>query len=166
MRGTSGRVRQEASVATGIPEYISRMPVIPFATIAGRALPEASRWTCMSQRPGIRNLPVASITRAPGAGWIFFAMLVMRPSAMATNTSVRGAAPVASITVACWKTILCEKRAAEERAPRASCRSDRLFPVQLDVDRRDLAAIEIAQSLVVAGQAVEVRFHFVIGVGP
>ena len=166
MRGTSGRVRQDASVAIGIPEYISRMPVIPFATSTGRALPEASKWTCISHRPGIRNLPVASMTQAPGAGWVFFAMLVIRPSAMATETSTRGSAPVASMTVACWKTMLWENSAADERAPRASCRRDRLFPVQLDVDRRDFAAVEITQPLIVAGHAVEVRFHLIIGVGP
>jgi len=60
----------------------------------------------MSHKPGIRNLPVASIRRAPGGGGTFFPIATMRPSAIATETSARGGVPVASMTVACSKTRL------------------------------------------------------------
>src|SRR5947209_20588001 len=46
---------------------MSRAAVTPFAIISGPAKSEKTYrnpWMCMSHRPGIRNLPVPSITRA------------------------------------------------------------------------------------------------------
>ena len=51
---------------------MSRTPVIPLAMKSGKvtSLPPGTQspknvWMCMSQRPGMRNFPVPSTTRAP-----------------------------------------------------------------------------------------------------
>src|SRR5258706_14114359 len=88
---------------------MSRTVVIPLAMRSGRMnsrLPVGSpapvRWMCMSARPGIRNLPVASITRVPFGIW----MEESGPTAKIFSASIRivefgfGGAPVASIMVA------------------------------------------------------------------
>ena len=88
---------------------MSRTVVIPLATRSGRMnsrLPVGSpapvRWMCMSAKPGIRNLPVASITRVPFGIW----MEESGPTAKIFSSSIRivefgfGGAPVASIMVA------------------------------------------------------------------
>ena len=60
----------------------------------------------MSHRPGIKNFPVASTTRAPaGAGnSLEGPSPVIRPPEMITLISALGGAPVAAITVACVNT--------------------------------------------------------------
>ena len=47
---------------------MSRAPVIPLAIMSGPAKSEntyTKAWTCMSQRPGMRNLPRPSMFLAP-----------------------------------------------------------------------------------------------------
>ncbi|PYP40017.1 MAG: hypothetical protein DMD43_09470 [Gemmatimonadetes bacterium] len=89
---------------------ISRTPVIPLATSSGRkcaSSPGIAAWTCMSQRPGLRYLPEASITRAPrGAVTPASApSAVMRP--FSTTTVMPGTARPCStsMTVAWTKAI-------------------------------------------------------------
>ena len=63
--------RRQLSRASRSPP-MSRMPVIPFATRSGNSVCFAhtgfalmpAMWVCMSQSPGIRNFPRASIRRA------------------------------------------------------------------------------------------------------
>ena len=100
----------------------------------------------MSHKPGIRNLPAALITRAPGGTSILLPIPDMRPSAMLTEVSVRGGAPVASMTVACSKIIVWAE-AAETKAPKANRRESRLVQLFLFSFRLTVAILRLSKVL-------------------
>lgn len=99
-------MRQLCSVARSPP--ISRTVVTPCATSSGRSVSllhlgsalTPARWTCISHKPGMRNLPRASITRASPDGAVLLTLAIRSPS-IRTVQSVRGGPSVASITVTC-----------------------------------------------------------------
>ena len=80
---------------------------MPFAISSGKAASvEYDRWTCMSQSPGIRNLPEPSITRARRGSLTapdLPSEVILSPE-MTTVMSDCGGRPVASITVTRVKT--------------------------------------------------------------
>src|SRR5579864_7547322 len=89
---------------------MSRTPVTPLAMKSGRIMsrPPGNQFpkavcTCMSHRPGIRYLPVASITRAPLGMWNPFELETEMMRLPCTTTVVSGCTEEVAglMTVAC-----------------------------------------------------------------
>src|SRR5579863_6257307 len=121
MRGTSEWERHCWISGSGMPENISRTPVIPLATSIGKKASGKPKCMCMSQSPGIRNLPRASMICAPGGTLIFFPMARMRPPETTTETSLSGLAEVKSgdarsMTVARWRMRVWARRGMRRKS--------------------------------------------------
>jgi hypothetical protein len=90
----------------GSGENMSRTPVMPLAMKSGKKDSLFHSWTCMSQRPGIRYLPVASITCAPCGSLISPTLpsaIICAPS-ISTVISDLARPTLTSITVTCVRT--------------------------------------------------------------
>src|ERR1051325_357786 len=107
MRGASLRALHWRITSIGTPVNISRTPVIPFATSLANGGSASGRCMCMSHRPGMRNLPFASMIRASRGMATFLPIAVMRAPSTTTVVFLRGFAPVASMTVARRMAIGC-----------------------------------------------------------
>ena len=107
MRGMSARVRHWRMVWIGMPVNISLTPVMPFETSNGKKISGGPRWTCMSHRPGIRNLPVPSTISAPFGARMDFLIRTICPWSTSTDIPGRAGAPVASMTVTFLMTRAC-----------------------------------------------------------
>ena len=81
-----------------------RTPVTPFARKSGKARSAFQTCTCMSQRPGMTNLPRPEMIRAPAGAAIRVAIFWTSPAWMSTSTSLRGGASVMPMTVTCCRT--------------------------------------------------------------
>ena len=105
---------------------MSRTPVIPFATKSGSVTsrPPGTQspknvWMCMSQRPGMRNLPFPSTTRAPFGIFVppDSPTAAMRSPSITTVMFGLAGPPVVSMTVTFVMAI--GPLASSDRAPLA-----------------------------------------------
>src|SRR5204862_640081 len=107
--------QKSISASTLLPA--SRAYVTPVATITGNALwRESLRWVCMSQRPGIRNLPRPSTTCAPFGGGVLSTDAMRSPS-ITTLTSATAMPLSVSMIVTCVIAMI----AAANRTPVMPC---------------------------------------------
>src|SRR3990172_6032402 len=83
-----------------------RTPVTPLAINNGNDLSISVKCTCMSHRPGIKNIPLASTICAPKGGLACPTLptAVMRLPVITTVMSEFAGAPVISMTVTCVST--------------------------------------------------------------
>ena len=179
MRGFSGRARHAAKVAIGIPVYISRMPVMPLATSTLQCVSLGIQMDVHVPQAGDQEL--ARGVDDAGAGRRAWMLLPNRSNAsvgdgdgdILARWRARRVDDGGMLEERSSRRRFCDKatgrNAAKSEQPRSADYFDFVcfsFLIQLQVDGRDFASVEIAQPLVVAAHAVVLGLDLVIRIGP